>query len=77
MPPIDHPPSPTNATSLERGVVHRLHRVATTTDDQASRPAIAEGVALLVALIEARSRSQSLADQRDHDQGEAPEGWDG
>ena len=53
---IDHPPSPSNATTQERGVIHRLHRAATTTDDQASRPAILDGVALLVTLIEARNR---------------------
>ena len=69
---IDHPPNPTGATSRELGVVQRLHRAGTTTEDQASRPAILEGVALLVELIESRNRRQSLTDQWDHNQAE---GW--
>ena len=69
---IDHPPSPTGATTQERGVLHRLHRAATTTADESSRSAMTEGVGLLVALIEARGRRQSMTDQWDHNQ---TEGW--
>ena len=67
-----HPPNPTGATSGELGIVRRLHRAATTTDDASIRPAMMDGLGLLVALIEARNRRQSFTDQWDHHQAE---GW--
>lgn len=67
-PPIAHPPNPTGATSHERDVVQSLHRAATITPDAASRPAMLEGLALLVELIEARNRRQIFTDQFEHNQ---------
>ena len=70
---IVHPPNPTGATSRELGIVQRLHRAATTTDDPGCRPAMMDGLGLLVTLIEARNRRQLLADQFEHNQ---ETGWD-
>ncbi len=67
---IVHPPNPTGATSCELGIVQRLHRAATTTDDSANRPAMMDGLDLLVDLIEARNRRQSRTDQWDYQQAE-------
>ena len=71
-PPIEHPPNPTGATSQERGIVRRLHRAATTTPGSASRPAMLDGLSLLVDLIEARNRRQSFTDQFEQNQAD---GW--
>ena len=70
-PPIHHPPNPEGATTRERDIVRRLHRAATTIRDHERQPVMLEGLALLVELIEARNRRQSLTDQWDHAQAEA------
>ncbi len=40
---IHHPPVPVGATKNELHVIERLHRAGTTSDDEASRPAMLEG----------------------------------
>lgn len=65
---IGHPPCPTGATKPELDRLHRLHRAGTTSDDEASRPAMMDGVRLIVELIEARNRRQSFTDQWEHSQ---------
>ena len=69
---IAHPPTPTGATTRERDILQRLHRTATTSEDQLAASSMLEGLGLLVELIEARNRRQSLTDQWDHNQAE---GW--
>ena len=69
---ISHPPTPTGATTRELQTISRLHRAATTTDDEASRPIMLAGVDLIVELIKARGKRQSFTDQWDHNQAE---GW--
>lgn len=65
-----HPPTPAGATSRELQAIQHLHRAATTTDDEASRPAMLAGVDLIVELIRARDRRQTFNDQWDHSQAE-------
>ena len=65
-----HPPNPHGATSRELQTIQRLHRAGTTSDDQANRPIMLEGVALLVELIRDRNKRQSLTDLWDHAQDE-------
>ena len=67
---IDHPPNPRGATTRELGIVQRLHRAATTSDDQGSRPAMIEGLELLLDLIEGRNRRQDFLEHcdRPHDE---------
>ena len=63
---ISHPPTPRGATSQELQVIQRLHRAATTSVDEANCPVMLEGVNLLVEMILARNRRQSLTDHWDH-----------
>ncbi len=69
---IHHPPTPRGATERELHTIERLHRAGTTSDDEASRPAMLDGVSVLVELILARDKRQSCTDQWGHVQAK---GW--
>lgn len=67
-PSIRHHPSSTAATTHDRDILWRLHRAAMTIRDRERRPAMMEGLGLLVELIEARNRRQRFTDQWDPNQ---------
>ena len=65
-----HPPVPRGATTRELSTIERLHRAGTTSDDEANRPVMLEGVALLVDLIEQRNQGRAFfANVDDHNEG--------